>query len=263
MFCCCFFLFSFSARSPRSLGRSPRNYATWSEMGANLKNRSKIWGSSPQKICCIVEVPATETSECLQLNGNCYSGYYTGAIAYCIFIKTSYLIILLSWCLFVYNCSINAANKLKKWTTPNCSTKNYWQTNQTSEIRCIGCCCCSTSATPTPPTSCERPSSECRLVDILSDGKASTARHASEATCGPSDATTSTSPRPRSTTADDCVAQSQQSTCPSTLVICLYHLHTHSNTQKQTRHDGPKLINWRLTVNDSSPSHITWWHGTK
>ena len=48
MFCCCFFLFFFTARSPRSLGRSPRNFATWSEMGAILKTRPKIWGSSPQ-----------------------------------------------------------------------------------------------------------------------------------------------------------------------------------------------------------------------
>jgi len=39
-----FFLFFFSARSPRSLGRSPRNFATWSEMSAILKTRSKMWG---------------------------------------------------------------------------------------------------------------------------------------------------------------------------------------------------------------------------
>jgi len=44
-----FFLFLFSARSPRSLSRSPRNFATWSEMGAILKTRSKIWGSFPPK----------------------------------------------------------------------------------------------------------------------------------------------------------------------------------------------------------------------
>jgi len=37
------FLFFFSARSPRSLGGSPRNFATWSEEGAILKTRSKIW----------------------------------------------------------------------------------------------------------------------------------------------------------------------------------------------------------------------------
>ena len=45
-----FFLFFFSARSPRSLGRSPRNFATWSEMGAILNTRSKIWESSSKKI---------------------------------------------------------------------------------------------------------------------------------------------------------------------------------------------------------------------
>jgi len=46
-----FFLsFFFCTRSPRSLGWSPRNFATWSEMDAILKTRSKIWGSSPQKI---------------------------------------------------------------------------------------------------------------------------------------------------------------------------------------------------------------------
>ena len=44
-----FFLFFFSARSPRCLGRSPRNVATWSEMGAILKTRSKIWGPPPKK----------------------------------------------------------------------------------------------------------------------------------------------------------------------------------------------------------------------
>jgi len=51
MFCCCFFLsflFLFSARSPRSLGRSPRNFSTWSEMGAILKLGPKIGGSSPK-----------------------------------------------------------------------------------------------------------------------------------------------------------------------------------------------------------------------
>jgi len=51
MFCRCFFLFFFlfSARSPRSLGRSPRNIATWSEIYTILKTRSKIWGP-PRKI---------------------------------------------------------------------------------------------------------------------------------------------------------------------------------------------------------------------
>jgi len=42
-----FVFFSFIARSPRSLGRSPRNFATWSEMGAILRTRSKIWGCYP------------------------------------------------------------------------------------------------------------------------------------------------------------------------------------------------------------------------
>jgi len=50
MFCCSFFLFLFSARSRRFLCRSPRNFATWSEMGAILKTRSKIRESSPKKI---------------------------------------------------------------------------------------------------------------------------------------------------------------------------------------------------------------------
>jgi len=45
-----FFLFLFSARSPRSLGRSSRNFATWSEMSAILKTWSKNWVSSPKKI---------------------------------------------------------------------------------------------------------------------------------------------------------------------------------------------------------------------
>jgi len=44
------FFFLFSARSARSLSWSLRNFATWSEMGAILKTRSKIWGSSPQKM---------------------------------------------------------------------------------------------------------------------------------------------------------------------------------------------------------------------
>jgi len=38
-----------SARDIRGLGRSPRNFATWSEMGVILKTRSKNWGSSPKK----------------------------------------------------------------------------------------------------------------------------------------------------------------------------------------------------------------------
>ena len=41
--------FFFIVRSPQSLGWSPQNFATWSELGAILKTRSKIWGSSPQK----------------------------------------------------------------------------------------------------------------------------------------------------------------------------------------------------------------------
>ena len=44
------FFFLFSARTPRSLRRSPRNFGTWSEMGAILKTRSKIWGSFPKKL---------------------------------------------------------------------------------------------------------------------------------------------------------------------------------------------------------------------
>jgi len=42
------FLVLFSVRSLRSLGQLPRNFATWLEMGAILKTRSKNWGS-PQK----------------------------------------------------------------------------------------------------------------------------------------------------------------------------------------------------------------------
>jgi len=42
-------VFFFSARCPRSLGRSPWNFTTWSEMGAILKTKSKIWGSFPKK----------------------------------------------------------------------------------------------------------------------------------------------------------------------------------------------------------------------
>ena len=46
-----FFLsFFFSARSPRSLGRLPRNFASWSEMGAILNIRSKICGHPPKNL---------------------------------------------------------------------------------------------------------------------------------------------------------------------------------------------------------------------
>jgi len=44
------FLFFFSARSPRSLGRSRRNFATWSEMGAVIKTKSKSWGPPQKKL---------------------------------------------------------------------------------------------------------------------------------------------------------------------------------------------------------------------
>jgi len=44
-----FLSFFFNARSLRSLSRSPRNFATWLEMGAILKTRSKICGPPVKK----------------------------------------------------------------------------------------------------------------------------------------------------------------------------------------------------------------------
>jgi len=48
MFYCCFFFFS--ARSPRSVGQSLRNFATWSEACSIYKCRSKNLGVCPPKI---------------------------------------------------------------------------------------------------------------------------------------------------------------------------------------------------------------------
>jgi len=45
-----FFSSARGLRSPRSIGRLPRKFATWSEMGAILKTMSEIWGSSSKKL---------------------------------------------------------------------------------------------------------------------------------------------------------------------------------------------------------------------